>query len=57
MLGYYMGPKQDTDLVATALENVRFLRGELPEQVVLHPYRGIQFASNQLYEFAITTGV
>lgn len=31
VLGYCMESKQDTNLVATKLENARILRGELPE--------------------------
>ena len=52
-----MGPRQDTDLVLTALNNARATRGRLPEQVILHADRGAQFTSWQLDEAAREVGV
>ena len=57
VLGYCMGPRQDTQLVVTALDKARELRGELPRQVVLHADRGTQFTSHQLHEAATAAGV
>lgn len=52
-----MGSKQDSNLTLTSLENARILRGELPEQVILHAKRGTQFTSTQLNKMAVAAGV
>ncbi|MGP5242549.1 IS3 family transposase [Corynebacterium flavescens] len=57
VLGFSMGPKQDTDLVVTALDKARALRGELPGQVVLHADRGTQFTSAKLNDATVAAGV
>ena len=45
-----MGPWQDAQLVATAIDKARELRGEIRGQVELHADRGTQFTSHQLHE-------
>lgn len=57
VIGYAMGPKQDTDLVVTALNKARGMRSSLPEKVILHADRGAQFTSDQLNEAAHQIGV
>lgn len=57
VVGYAMGPKQDTDLVVTTLNNARALRGSLPEQVILHADRRARFTSDQPNETAHQVGV
>lgn len=57
VIGYSMGPRQDTDLVLTALNNARATRGSLPEQVIVHADRGAQFTSWELDEAAREVGV
>lgn len=55
--GIRWGPRQDTDLVVTALNNARATRGSLPEQVIMHADSGAQFTSCQLDEPAREVGV
>ena len=57
VIGSAMGPRQDTDLVVTALTHARAIRGSLPEQVILHADRGVQFTSHQLDEAAREVGL
>ena len=52
-----MGPWQDAQLVATAIDKARELRGEILGQVELHADRGTQFISHQLHEAAVTASV
>ena len=56
VLGYCIGPRQDTQLVMTAIDKAQGLRGELPGQVVLHADCGTQFTSHQLHEVAVAAG-
>lgn len=57
VVGYAMGPAQDTNLVVSALNNAHATRGKLPDKVVLHADRGTQFTSHQLHEAAREVGV
>lgn len=51
-----MGPRQDAQLLVTAIGKARELRGELPGQVVLHADRDTQFTSHQFHEAALAAG-
>lgn len=58
VLGHAMGPRQDTELLITALEQAIATRGgSLPGQVVLHADRGCQFTSRQLAAYAKQAGL
>lgn len=57
VIGYTMGPRQDTNLVIEALTRARALRGHLPEKVILHADRETQFTSDQPDKAAGEIGV
>jgi putative transposase len=52
VLGWHLADHLRTDLVEAALRMAVSLRGQLPEQVILHADRGCQYTSTQLATIA-----
>jgi transposase InsO family protein len=57
VLGRAVADHMRADLVVDALRQAAALRGELPEKVIFHADRGVQFTSAQLAELSRAIGV
>jgi transposase InsO family protein len=57
VLGRVVADHLRADLVESALRQAAALRGELPEKVIFHADRGVQFTSAQLAEVSRAIGV
>jgi transposase InsO family protein len=57
VLGRVIADHLRADLVEDALRQAAALRGELPDKVIFHADRGVQFTSNQLAEVSRAVGV
>ena len=57
VLGWAMDRVQDTSLVERALRMAHTLRGDVPNGLVFHADRGMQFTSEKLWEVCRNLGV
>ena len=57
VLGWAMDRVQDTSLVERALRMAHTLRGDVPDGLVFHADRGMQFTSEKLWEVCRNLGI